>query len=455
MAIKSNFSIAIIGRPNVGKSTLFNKLVGRKLAIVDNTPGVTRDRKEGSGNIGPYNFQIIDTAGLERKKNNLLVSKMVEQTTKAIELCDLVIFMIDGIAGVLEEDKYYGNWLRKFDKNIILVVNKCENSKKISHLDHDLYKLGFGEAAYISAEHKLGFNDLIDNISPYLENHEQKEESQTYEDLIQLSIIGRPNAGKSTLVNSFLNQERTITSPEAGTTRDAIAIDWNYGNYKIKLVDTAGIRKRTKINCDLEKMSVKDAENAVNFSHIVIMIIDATMFLEHQDLSIIDYAIKEGRGIVIAANKWDLVKNQKDAKKEIEYQIKDHLKSIDGVHIEYISALHSDNLDKLMQAVIHTYSMWNKRINTADLNKWIKEATDNHPIPMNSQGKRPKIKFLTQYKSRPPSFMLHSNYPDDIDNNYQRYLTHSLRAAFNLTGVPIRFSFKKSSNPYSKGPIRN
>jgi GTPase len=447
----SLITISAIGRPNVGKSTFFNKLIGRSKAIVDDTPGVTRDRRYAIGNIGPYEFNIVDTAGLENNIKGEIEKQMGIQTAFAIEESDIVFFMIDGISGVLEEDKKIARWLRKFNKHVVLLMNKSENQNKIESNFYDAYKLGFGEPLCISAEHKLGFNDLIDIIAPICDKKEKEfNDDDGFIDVIQVSIIGRPNAGKSTLINALLNQERTIASSIAGTTRDSIMIDWSWGDYKIKLVDTAGIRRKTKITEKIEQLSIDDAKNAINFSHVVVVLIDATCFLEHQDLALIELTFKEGRSVVLAVNKWDLIKSKSEIKKEIMYQVSKTVQTAGAINIEFISAKDSEKLPELMDSIISTYNVWNTRVSTSKLNNWLRDVTSEHPVPLNSKKKRPKLKYITQYKSRPPAFMISSNFPDDIIPSYQKYLMNSLREHFGFSGVPIRLSFKKSDNPYQQ-----
>jgi GTP-binding protein len=446
------FSIALVGRPNVGKSTFFNKIVGTKLALIDDQPGVTRDRKEAISNIGLYKFKVIDTPGLDYIKNNSnkFQTLMNAQTEKAIEECDLVVFIIDGLAGITEDDKFLAKELRKSKNKCCLLINKCENTKKVDFAYHDSFKLGLGEPICISAEHKLGFIDFLEYIAPLIEKKEVAEEiEEEYSDFIQLSIIGRPNAGKSTLLNAMLNEQRALVSEVAGTTRDSVAVNWSYGDYKIKLIDTAGLRRKSKVDDKIEKLSVDETKRVIIFSQVVVVLIDATCFLEKQDLSIIDYVIEEGRALVVIVNKWDLVKNKAEVKEEIEYQVAKTLNNIHGVCIEYISALRAENLDKLMHSVIETFKIWNKRISTAKLNQWLREIMQTNPVPLNSQKKRPKIKFITQHKARPPSFVLKCSYPEDIDSTYQKFLINSLRKTFKMTGVPIRMLLQKNDNPYA------
>ncbi len=451
--MNKEFTIALVGRPNVGKSTFFNKIVGTKLALIDDQPGVTRDRKEAISNIGSYKFKVIDTPGLDYIKNNSnkFQTLMNAQTEQAISECDLVAFIIDGLAGVTEDDKFLAKELRKNKNKCVLLINKCENTKKVDFAYHDSFKLGLGEPVCISAEHKLGFIDFLEYIAPLIEKKEITEEGEEelYNDFIQLSIIGRPNAGKSTLLNAMLNEQRALVSPIAGTTRDSVAVNWSYGDYKIKLIDTAGLRKKTKVDDKIEKLSADETRRVIIFSQVVVVLLDATCFLEKQDLSIIDYVIDEGRALVVIVNKWDLVKNKAEIKAEIEYQVAKTLNNVNGVIIEYISALKAENLEKLMQSVIETFKIWNKRISTAKLNQWLREIMQNNPVPLNSQKKRPKIKFITQHKTRPPSFALKCSYPEDIDTTYQKFLINNLRKTFKMTGVPIRFILQKNENPYA------
>lgn len=441
------FHIAIIGRPNIGKSTFFNKLVGKKIAIIDDSPGITRDRKTSIGNIGPYEFTVTDTPGLEKKSSQSLSSRMNDQTQQAVEHADTVLFMVDGIAGITDEELYYAKWLRKFNKKTIVIINKSENIKKIENCFDDAYRLGFGEPICISAEHKLGFNDILEQIAEDIDNHRIEPEDKIEQ--IQISIIGRPNAGKSTLINTLINDNRLITGPEAGITRDSIEVNWTYGEYKIKLVDTAGIRKRAKVTNHIEKQSVEEAKRAIIFSQLVVVLIDATKKFEQQDLNIINYAVKEGRAVVLVINKWDLVTDIKEMNSDLDFIIKNKLSSLSGINITFISAKNKYNLDALMDNIIETYKKWNVRIPTAQVNNWITNITANQPIPMGSNSKRPRIKYATQIKSRPPTICLHANTPENIPKTYLKFLLNDFRRTFNLEGCNIRLITKKNNNPYT------
>ena len=446
-------TIVIIGRPNVGKSTLFNRIVGKKAAIVDDTPGVTRDWKEEIAVIFGRKFRLIDTAGLEKAETKSLEELMMKKTEDALNQADILLMLVDGTAGVTEKDLFFVKWLRKKNKQVILLVNKCERA------DADItefYKLGLGEPIAISAEHKLGIADLFQKISEIAgeplspDEMEENEEEIDYENdnrPIQIAIIGRPNAGKSTIVNKILKQDRVITSPIAGTTRDAISVDWEYKGRKIRLIDTAGMRRRANISEQLEKFSVSDAINAVKFAHVVILVSDATEVMENQDLKIADLVIKEGRALVMAVNKWDLIKDKKAFSDELEYLIRKQMNEVIGLEAQKFSALNDSSLDKLLDAAIDAYNIWNTRIPTNKLNDWLSYLLEHHPPPI-SRGRRIKIRYLTQVKARPPTFMLSCSQPDDMPDSYLRYLTTDLRKVFNMPGTPLRIQMPKKTNPF-------
>ena len=450
-----SFTIAIIGRPNVGKSTLFNKLVGKSFAIVDDVAGVTRDRKEAMAQLGPIEFKAIDTAGLEKDVlAETLENKMVNQTKIAIMDADLCLFVVDYKSGVTPDDIHFAAFIKKENIPAILVINKCDNNEG-EIFDKEYYQLGLGQAIGISAEHKAGFNLLYDLIEPHFEKYQQNfgtfeqslESSFDQEKFVQFAIIGRPNVGKSTFINRLLNQDRLITSPVAGTTRDSIAIDWNFAGYQIRLIDTAGIRKKANINQKLEELALLDSFRAIRYAQIVIMLIDVTNAFDHQDLAIANMAIKEGRGIIFAINKFDLVKDKKPILDEIKYKIEKSLSEVVGAPLIAMSALTGNNVEKVIKEAIRVYEQWQKHIPTSKLNDWIKVAAEEH-APILVKGKPVKLKYITQAKRRPPTFALFTNYPNAIKGNYQKYLINSLRRFFDLTLVPVRLLIRKSDNPF-------
>lgn len=447
------FKIAIIGRPNVGKSTLFNKLVGRSFAIVDDTPGVTRDRKEAKGNLGPLEFMVIDTAGLENKiSDKSLEKRMVEQTELAVADADFCLFVIDAKSGVTKEDLHFANWLKKIDKKCALLANKCENLNE-EIFGKEFYKLGFGKPTAISAEHKLGFGDLYEIIAPEIEIYEKtfselEEQAEEKSDL-QIAIVGRPNAGKSTFLNKILGQDRLITGAEAGITRDAIAIDHEFKGQKIRFIDTAGIRKKAKITQKLEKMSSLDSFRAIRFAQIVILLIDGNSPLDHQDLAIAGEILKEGRGLIFAINKIDSIPGDKEAfMREIRLQIQESLPGVAGTAILGISAKNGYNVEKTLDFALQTYEQWQSHISTNKLNEWLKDAVAYH-APKLYKGKTIKLKYVSQIKRRPPTFAVFTNHIKPLEGAYQRYLINSLREYFGLHLTPIRLYLRKSDNPFA------
>lgn len=440
-----NFTIAIIGRPNVGKSTLFNRLTGTKHAIVHDLPGVTRDTREGMANIGPLNFNLIDTPGLESATSGSLADRMTKQTAKGLQNADLVMMLVDAKTGLLPDDKIFSNWVRKYNKPVILVINKCESKNAIINM-REFYNLGFEKMTSISAEHGEGLADLYDLIVPYQDlkiSHSEKEEK------ITLAVVGRPNAGKSSLINRLLQSERVLVGPEAGITRDAIAIDWQYRDTKFKLIDTAGIRKKVKIESQIEKLSLEDSFRAIQYANIVVLLVDAQISLESQDVAIANKVIEEGRALIIAVNKWDKIIDKTSFIDLMDYKIDKLFNQVRGINICYISAINGYGLDKLMLNIIELYQLWNIRISTAKINNWLSYALMKHQLPLTRLGKRIKIKYATQIKSRPPTFVLFTNYPKDIPDNYTKYLIGSIRDYLKLPAVPIRILYKKSNNPFN------
>ena len=473
------FTIAIVGRPNVGKSTLFNRLAKKKLAIVDDTPGVTRDWREAEGFLLDKKVRIIDTAGLEDAFDDSIKGRMRRQTEEGLAQADAVLFIIDGREGVTPIDEHFAGWLRKQKKPVILAVNKCENDKATNSGTAEAYKLGFGQPIPISSAHGLGIEDLYHAFEPHF-SEEQKTERDDLDQLpdiedldalegsedfdfaaleieeddekpIKIAIVGRPNVGKSTLVNTLLDDNRVMTGPEAGITRDAIAVDWEFQNRKIKLVDTAGMRRKSKIDHNIEKMSVDDSLRAIRLAQVVILVIDAENILEKQDLQIADHIIGEGRAIILAINKWDLIKDndeKKEALEQIKYKLATSLGQLKDIPSVSISALNGRNLGFLMQSVLDTYALWNKRVSTSHMNRWLAAKESQHPAPL-YEGKSNRLKYITQINIRPPTFAVWVSRPKDLPETYKRYLINALRDDFDLKGIPVRLLVRTSQNPFS------
>lgn len=440
--------VAIIGRPNVGKSTLFNRLAGRKLAIVHDKPGVTRDRKETEAKLQDMKLLIIDTAGYEYSNEDNLERRMWEQTQKAIDAADVCLFLYDAREGLQPYDEHFAAILRKAHKPVVLLANKCEG-KIQEDSRFEAYKLGLGEPIPFSAEHGLGMLDLYDALKKYY----REEEPKTTEDEekgkpIQLAIVGRPNVGKSTLVNALIKDERMLTGPEAGVTRDAIALDWEWRGHKIKLVDTAGLRRHSRVSDSLEKMSAASSKHAAFMAQVVVLVLDADAVLDKQDLTIAAQVLEEGRALIIAVNKWDIA-NRKEAIEKLNYKLKTSLTQAEGIPTVTISALKGEGLDKLMSAVLKVYERWNMRIPTAPLNKWFADMLEACPPPLGKNKRRIKLRYITQVKTRPPSFAVFSSNPEGLPDSYLRYLTNNLRDTFGMGGIPLRINVRKGSNPYA------
>jgi GTP-binding protein len=446
------FTIAIVGRPNVGKSTLFNRLVGRRLALVDDRPGVTRDRREGEGKLGDLSFRVIDTAGLEDAERESLSARMQAQTATAMAQSDAVLFVVDARAGATPADRAFADLVRKSGKPTVLVANKSEGrAGEAGALE--AYALGLGEPVLISAEHGEGLAGLYDALRAALPDataleREEASAAEPSEKPIRLAIVGRPNTGKSTLINRLLGEERLLTGPEAGITRDAIAVDLDWRGRRLRIHDTAGLRRRSRIEEKLEKLSVADAINAIRFAEVVIVLIDAQTPFEEQDIRIADLVEREGRAIVIGLNKWDMIEPVPGALSRARSEIDRVLPQIKGVPVVALSARTGEGLDRLMAAVIESHAVWNRRVPTAALNRFLAEAVAAHAPPA-AHGRRSRLDYITQPKARPPSFVLFSSRAYALPETYRRYLVNGLRENFALPGTPIRLTVRAKPNPYA------
>ncbi|MGB1547434.1 MAG: ribosome biogenesis GTPase Der [Alphaproteobacteria bacterium] len=441
-------TVAIVGRPNVGKSTLFNRLVQQRVALTHDTPGVTRDWREGKATLGGLVFRAIDTAGFEEETRGELEAKMREQTERVLAEADIALFLMDVRAGVTPLDERFASWLRKQNTPVLLVANKCEAGSGEEGY-YAAFGLGFGEPVAISAEHNQGMAELHERLGPLLEQEtEAVDGEEAVADRLGLVIVGRPNVGKSTLANRLIGEERLLTSPEAGTTRDAIPVSWEYGDKSIFLVDTAGLRRRAKVEEKLEKLSAEATTRAIRRAEVVLLVLDAERMLEKQDLAIAAQVIEEGRALVLAVNKWDLVKKPAAALTELTERLERSLPQVRGLLCVPLSAKTGKNVERLMPAVLEAYETWNRRVPTAGLNRWLAAAVDRHPPPA-VRGRPLKLRYLTQVKARPPTFALFVSRPEKLPESYVRYLVNELRENFALTGTPIRFRLRKGENPYA------
>jgi ribosome-associated GTPase EngA len=472
-------TLAIVGRPNVGKSTLFNRLVGRKIALVDDTPGVTRDRREAEGHIADLTFRVLDTAGYEDVKDGSLEDRMRQQTELAIREADIILFMIDARAGVVPLDQRFAQVLRKAGKSVHLVGNKAESKSAEAGLV-EAFKLGFGEPIALSAEHGLGLSELYSIVSAAIDKAEaiQADAVAAAGDLdvmpdvdvditpdmlegegeeatlrwnprrhLNVAIVGRPNAGKSTLVNRMVGEDRVLVGPEAGITRDSILVPWEWEGRTINLVDTAGIRRRSRVQEKLEKLAVGDSLRSIQYAEVVVLLLDATIPFEKQDLALADLVEREGRAMVIALNKWDLIEDKNKALAELREACERLLPQLRGVPLVTLSGLTGRNIDKLMDAIFTIERSWNAHVSTARLNRWLAGMIEGHPPPAVS-GRRLKMRYMTQAKTRPPSFIIFASRPDAVPASYQRYLVNGLREAFDMPGTPIRLWIRGGKNPY-------
>jgi len=440
------FVLAIIGRPNVGKSTLFNRLVGKRLALVDDTPGVTRDLREGEAALGDLQFRVIDTAGLEEADAESLTGRMRALSERAIGMADACLFLIDGRAGVLPQDAAFAELLRRRGADVILAVNKAEG-RAGEEAVLDAWRLGFGEPLGISAEHGEGMGELYAALAPRVDA-EAARETPRGEKPVQVAVLGRPNAGKSTLVNALLGEERLLTGPEAGITRDAISVHMDWDGLPIRMFDTAGLRRKAKVQDKLEKLSVADALRAVKFAEVVVLLADVQHPFEAQDLKLADLAEREGRAVVIAVSKWDLAKDRQGRLKALREQFEAAVPQLKGAPVVPVSAVTGEGLDKLRAAVLKARKVWETRLPTAKLNQWLAEMVSAHPPPAPS-GRRIRLRYMTQAKARPPTFVVFGPKAEDLAESYKRFLVNGLRRDFGMEGTPIRLLWRKGENPYA------
>lgn len=444
-----SFTVAIIGRPNVGKSTLFNRIAGKRIALVHDDPGVTRDRKITDVTFRDLQLQLIDTAGFELGDEQSMEARMLLQTKQAIKDADVCLFVFDAKTGLHPFDETLADLVRQSKKDVILLANKCENMKEENGI-YEAYKLGLGEPIPISAEHGLGIDDLHNALLSYYQSAPQQQDDE--QDLesqhtVKVAFVGRPNVGKSTLVNALLGDERLLTGPEAGLTRDSIESSWTYKSQSFCLVDTAGLRRQAKVTNSLERLSVLSTKKAAFDAEVVVLVLDADMVLDKQDLTIARQVIDEGRALVIAVNKWDIADRNQTIRK-LNDKLQTSLAQVAGIQSVTISALKKEGLNKLMDAVLGAYQRWNKRVPTALLNQWFRDVQEQNQPPLGKNKRRIKLKYITQAKIRPPSFYIFSSNPEGLPESYLRYLTGSLRDTFDFKGTPIRIKVRKSDNPY-------
>jgi GTP-binding protein len=443
-------TVAIVGRPNVGKSTLFNRLVGKRLALVDDRPGVTRDRREGDAKLLGLEFRVIDTAGFEDEDPQSLPGRMRKQTEAAVRDADAALFLFDAREGITPLDEEIGRWLRAATTPVIVVGNKAEGRAGESGI-LDAYRLGLGEPTAISAEHGEGVADLFEALRPHVEHEhfESDEELEEQRQPLHLAIVGRPNAGKSTLVNRMIGEERMITGPEAGITRDSISLQWEWNGHPVQLVDTAGLRKRAKVDDKLERLSAADTKRAIDFAEVVVLLLDATRGLESQDLRIAQQVIEEGRALIIAVNKWDVAEGASALFNGIKAALNEGLSQLRDVPLLTVSAKTGKGIDTILKVAFDLREAWGKRVPTGELNRWFEDAVDANPPPA-PKGQRIKLRYITQVKTRPPSFVVFGNRLEELPDSYRRYLLNAMRRDLGLGPVPLRLDFRGRSNPFDR-----
>ena len=441
-------TVAIVGRPNVGKSTLFNRLVGKRVALVDDRPGVTRDRREGEGKLLGLEFRVMDTAGFEDEDPASLPGRMRRQTEAAVREADVALFLIDAREGVTPMDEEIARWLRAEDTPVVVAANKAEGrGGEAGRME--AFAFGFGEPIAISAEHGEGVVDLFESLRPFVEREdgEEIEEEAAEGGPLKLAIVGRPNAGKSTLVNRMLGEERMITGPEAGITRDSISLDWEWQGRPVRLVDTAGLRRRSKVDDKLERLSAADTRRSIDMAEVVVLLLDATRGLEAQDLRIADQVVEEGRALLIALNKWDVAENASSLFNGVKAALEEGLSQLKGVPVLTVSAVTGRGIDTLLQVAFELRDSWSKRVGTGELNRWFERAVEANPPPAPG-GKRVKLRYITQVKSRPPSFVVFGTRVDQLPESYRRYLLNSMRRDLGLGPVPLRMTMRAPKNPF-------
>ena len=443
-------TVAIVGRPNVGKSTLFNRLVGKRLALVDDRPGVTRDRREGEATLLGLDFRVIDTAGFEDEDPQTLPGRMRQQTEAAVREADAALFLIDGREGITPLDEEIGRWLRAETTPVVVVANKAEG-RAGQEGAYEAYRLGLGDPIAISAEHGEGVADLFEALRPHVEHEHFQDEAEDHEDHpLGLAVVGRPNAGKSTLVNRMLGEERMITGPEAGITRDSISLDWQWHGRPVRLVDTAGLRKRAKVEDKLERLSAADTKRAIDYAEVVVLLLDATRGLESQDLRIASQVIEEGRALIIALNKWDVAEHASSLFNGVKAALAEGLAQLKDVPVLTVSAKTGKGIDTILDVAFDLREQWNRRVPTGELNRWFEDAVDANPPPA-PKGQRIKLRYITQVKSRPPTFVVFGNRTEELPESYRRYLLNAMRRDLKLGPVPLRLDFRGRSNPFDKG----